>query len=64
MLLMPSMLLIWMKLIVLMLLILSKLTIMTMMMMMILMIIRPGEGETFCWLASQPAGRLAGRDTI
>ena len=25
-------------------------------MMMILMMIRPGEGGTFCWLASQPAG--------
>ena len=44
---------IWMKLMVLMLL-MSNLTIMTM--MMILMMIRPGEGGTFCWLASQPAG--------
>ena len=44
---------------VLMLLMMSNLTIMTM--MMILMMIRPGEGGTFCWLASQPAGRLAGR---
>ena len=44
---------------VLMLLMMSNLTIMTM--MMILMMIRPGEGGTFCWLASQPAGRPAGR---
>ena len=36
---------------VLMLLMMSNLTIMTM--MMILMMIRPGEGDTFCWLASQ-----------
>ena len=43
---------IWMKLMVLMLLMMSNLTIMTM--MMILMMIRPGEGGTFCWLASQP----------
>ena len=44
---------IWMKLMVLMLLMSSNLTIMTM--MMILMMIRPGEGGTFCWSASQPA---------
>ena len=49
MLLMPFMLQIWMKLMVLMLLMMSNLTIMT---MMILMMIRPGEGGTFCWLAS------------
>ena len=53
--LMSFMLQIWMKLMVLMLLMMSNLTIMTM--MMILMMIRPGEGGTFCWLASQPAGR-------
>ena len=54
MLLMSSMLQIWMKLMLLMLLMMmSNLTIMTM--MMILMVIRPGEGGTFCWLASQPA---------
>ena len=52
---MSFMLQIWMKLMVLMLLMMSNLTIMTM--MMILMMIRPGEGGTFCWLASQPAGR-------
>ena len=52
MLLMSFMLQIWMKLMVLMLLMMSNLTIMTM--MMILMMIRPGEGGTFCWLASQP----------
>ena len=57
--LMSSMLQIWMKLMVLMRLVMSNLTIMTM--MMILMMIRPGEGGTFCWLASQPASRLAGR---
>ena len=51
-LLMSFMLQIWMKLMVLMLLMMSNLTIMTM--MMILMMIRPGEGGTFCWLASQP----------
>ena len=62
MLLMSFMLQIWMKLMVLMLLMMSNLTIMTM--MMILMMIRPGEGGTFCWLASQPAGRLAGRGTL
>ena len=56
-LLMSFMLQIWMKLMVLMLLMMSNLTIMTM--MMILMMIRPGEGGTFCWLASQPAGWLA-----
>ena len=39
---------------VLMLLVMSNLTIITM--MMILMMIRPGEGGTFFWLASQPAG--------
>ena len=39
---------------VLMLMMMSNLTIMTM--MMILMMIRPGEGGTFFWLASQPAG--------
>ena len=44
---------------VLMLLMMSNLTIMTM--MMILMMIRPGEGGTFCWLASQPAGRPPGQ---
>ena len=49
---MSFMLQIWMKLMVLMLLMMSNLTIMTM--MMILMMIRPGEGGTFCWLASQP----------
>ena len=49
---------IWMKLMVLMLLMMSNLTIMTM--MMILMMIRPGEGGTFCWLASQLAGRPGG----
>ena len=54
-LLMSFMLQIWMKLMVLMLLMMSNLTIMTI--MMILMMIRPGEGGTFCWLASQPAGR-------
>ena len=59
MLLMSFMLQIWMKLMVLMLLMMSNLTIMTM--MMILMMIRPGEGGTFCWLASQPASRLAGQ---
>ena len=48
---MSFMLQIWMKLMVLMLLMMSNLTIMTM--MMILMMIRPGEGGTFCWLASQ-----------
>ena len=53
-LLMSFMLQIWMKLMVLMLLMMSNLTIMTM--MMILMMIRPGEGGTFFWLASQPAG--------
>ena len=58
MLLMSFMLQIWMKLMVLMLLMMSNLTIMTM--MMILMMIRPGEGGTFCWLASQPASRPAG----
>ena len=58
-LLMSFMLQIWMKLMVLMLLMMSNLTIMTM--MMILMMIRPGEGGTFCWLASQPASRPAGR---
>ena len=47
---------------VLMLLMMSNLTIMTM--MMILMMIRPGEGGTFCWLASQPAGQLTGRGTL
>ena len=52
---MSFMLQIWMKLMVLMLLMMSNLTIMTM--MMILMMIRPGEGGTFCWLASQPAGQ-------
>ena len=57
MLLMSFMLQIWMKLMVLMLLMMSNLTIMTM--MMILMMIRPGEGGTFCWLASQLAGWLA-----
>ena len=51
---MSFMLQIWMKLMVLMLLMMSNLTIMTM--MMILMMIRPGEGGTFCWLASRPAG--------
>ena len=51
---MSFMLQIWMKLMVLMLLMMSNLTIMTM--MMILMMIRPGEGGTFFWLASQPAG--------
>ena len=51
-LLMSFMLQMWMKLMVLMLLMMSNLTIMTM--MMILMMIRPGEGGTFCWLASQP----------
>ena len=51
---MSFMLQIWMKLMVLMLLMMSNLTIMTM--MMILMMIRPGEGGTFCWLASQPTG--------
>ena len=56
MLLMSFMLQIWMKLMVLMLLMMSNLTIMTM--MMILMMIRPGEGGTFCWLASQTAGQL------
>ena len=59
MLLMSFMLQIWMKLMVLMLLLMmSNLTIMTM--MMILMMIRPGEGGTFCWLASQLAGRFGG----
>ena len=43
-----------MKLVVLMLALMSNSTIMTM--MMILMMIRPEEGGTFCWLASQPAG--------
>ena len=58
---MSFMLQIWMKLMVLMLLMMSNLTIMTMMMMMmILMMIRPGEGGTFCWLASRPAGRPGG----
>ena len=57
-LLMSFMLQIWMKLMVLMLLMMSNLTIMTM--MMILMMIRPGEGGTFFWLASQPAGRPGG----
>ena len=51
---MSFMLQIWMKLMVFMLLMMSNLTIMTM--MMILMMIRPGEGGTFFWLASQPAG--------
>ena len=51
---MSFMLQIWMKLMVLMLLMMGNLTIMTM--MMILMMIRPGEGGTFCWLASQPTG--------
>ena len=60
MLLMSFMLQIWMKLMVLMLLMMSNLTIMTV--MMILMMIRPGEGGTFCWLASRPAGRV-GRAT-
>ena len=55
---MSFMLQIWMKLMVLMLLMMSNLTIMTM--MMILMMIRPGEGGTFCWLASQPASWPAG----
>ena len=50
---MSFMLQIWMKLMVLMLLMMSNLTIMTM--MMILMMIRPGEGGTFCWSASQLA---------
>ena len=59
---MSFMLQIWMKLMVLMLLMMSNLTIMTM--MMILMMIRPGEGGTFCWLAGQPAGQLAGRGTL
>ena len=54
MLLMSFMLQMWMKLMVLMLLVMSNLTVMAM--MMILMMIRPGEGGTFCWLASQPAG--------
>ena len=58
MLLMSFMLQIWMKLMVLMLLMMSNLTIMTM--MMILMMIRPGEGGTFCWLASRPACRPGG----
>jgi len=40
----------------------SSLTVMTM--MMILLMIRPGEGGTFCRLASQSAGRLAGRETL
>ena len=60
MLLMSFMLQIWMKLMVLMLMMMmmSNSTIMTM--MMILMMIRPGEGGTFCWLASQPASWPAG----
>jgi len=57
--LMLFMLQIWMELMVLMLLMMSNLTIMTM--TMILMMIRPGEGGTFCWLASQLAGRPPGR---
>ena len=49
---------IWMKLMVLMLLMMmGNLIVMTT--MMILMVIRPEEGGTFCWLASQPAGWLA-----
>ena len=39
----------------------SNLTVLT---MTILMMIRPREGGTFCWLAGQPVGQLAGRGTL